>query len=347
MDSGTPLVSRNGVTRTNRRSSRTLTNTLIVPIALTAIPFFAACSDGEEAEPKTVQARIQRDLPPLIHSTMSSASFLDDNEKWAGLMESMSTIGTLSGVGGDEATEPVPAADEEEFDGDSLAEFLIANIFTSDNYEGGGVYAVPSELLCPETDGAADSDCLSQMDQIALKIRVGVATDGLDFDLLVGPDQAAPLSLELRSDRLSTVVDLDATKEAVLHIAMVTGEDAELPDTMDGIFAGSIIRNGPADVSFELAVREDLEIAGSIPGVGPVQLSMGATDPAFSLRLNGADEELTLTYDVGRTMFSIPWEALAGDSSASGTFAIGSRSEGDGLTDAAAGAADEEGLSAQ
>jgi hypothetical protein len=289
---------------------------------------------GQEASPDAVAERLRRTLPAVLDPAAASMTVVDESTALASLGQSVDAMRAtlalpeLPVFGSDVEATALPAdGDEEEEplqvpDGEETAEDLIARIFNDENHEGDGVYRLTPELLCPQDDtGAIDPECAANVEAAELRIRVELAGDGLDFTLLVGPDRVEPLVLELRSDRLTVAVDLDEAADAATHLASVVGEPIALPDVFEGQVAFSIVVHGPEDVSFEIAVREDIAVAIDTED-GRVDFSTAARDPLASLRVDAAARALTALLDVGPTAASMPWQMANSASLATGTWAI-------------------------
>ncbi len=321
--------------------SRSLLLRIPMLVGTLALSLAACDSDPGGASPAETQQGIQTHLPGLIDSTMESSGFLETNEAWNNLGASFGALDQVMAPFpgfGPAPLEPVPAAlgDEEGPSGQEIADNLVAELFNESNYEGNGTYAIPGSMVCPDVevwdeqnpDGFSyevDQACLDGLAALELRIHVETAGDGLDFDLLVGPGKANPLTIELRSDRVTLASDLAEVKLAVEHIASVApseGEAIDLPQVMEGVVALSLVQHAAQDISIELAIRQELKIEGSLPGFGDLSFSSAAAEPLAALRLNGVAQTLTASIDLHRTQISMPWSAFDEFSGATGTLAI-------------------------
>lgn len=309
------------------RSSRT---TALFPLFLAA----ACGGGGDGASPDAVAERLRTALPAVLDPAGAAIDTAAESTALAGLGDSLAAMNqslampSLPVFGSDLEPTALPAdGDEEEDafqvpDGAETAEDLIARVFNEENHEGDGVYRLPPELFCPEDEtGAPGAECAANVDAAELRVRVELAGDGLDFTLLVGPDRAEPLALELRTDRLTVAVDLDEAAEAATHLASITGEAIELPDVFEGQLAFSLVVHGPEDVSFEIAVREEIAVAIDTEG-GRVDFRTAARDPLASLRVDAAARAITALVDLGPTALSMPWQMANSASLATGTWAL-------------------------
>lgn len=303
----------------------------LVRLAAGLLPLVAACSEPE-ADPDAVSERLLAVLPGVVDPAADSLSVAGDSTALASLSDSLTAVDgalglpfTLSPTSDGDTVPTIALAEgdsEEGIDGDEVAQRLIDTIFTAENYEGDGVYRVRGADFCPvdETD-TPDPECVDQIDRAELRIKVEIAGDGLDFTLLVGPDRAAPIIVELRSNRITVVVDLDESAEAAAWIGSVTGEEIELPEVMTGQTAFSLLVDGPQQVSIEIAVREAVRIEAEIEG-GRFVYATEARDPLASISIDAALRELTALFDLGPTELSMPWQRLDAESLATGTFTL-------------------------
>ena len=286
----------------------------------------AGCGGNEEADPDAVNARLREVLPGLVEPTSQTIEFAGESTALAGLGDSMTAIDDSLGLPFSIAPIDISTTDEgavavalpEGESGEEVARSLAERLFNADNYEGDGVYRIPVDMVCPADDetGEMDPACVEQWERAELRIKVELTGDGLDFTLLIGPDRSAPLTLELRPGRISVVVDLGETADAIRFLA----PEAELPEVLEGVVAFSLVVNGPQDVSFAIAVREAVRIE-AMTADGRIAFSTDARDPLASLRIEVAARRLTALFDLGRTQLSMP-NQMSDDSLAAGTWAI-------------------------
>ncbi len=206
----------------------------------------------------------------------------------------------------------------DDYDEDIDIGALFDEILQEQNYQGDGVYRVPTALLCDD-EGVVDPDCQAEVETLALALHVTLAADGVDIALQVGDAASQPLFLELRPQRISLVVDLGEYREALVALSdsVLNDEDlSELPEVMEGQVALSLLAHSSAgagqdDVEIAYAVREAVRLESESEGVS---VSVEARDPMMSVRL-GADE-LSLLLDMGRTQLTMPAAELADEGDA-------------------------------
>lgn len=281
----------------------------------------AGCGSNA-AEPADAQARVQTLLPGLVSSTSNALAGSDGIPAVAWLDQGMVSLETafpqladmIPGTGTDGETETVftvaALADEADDAGNELAALLAQQIFSEQNYEGDGYYLLRGELLCASTGdldetGEVDAACAEEADRAEIRIHASlVDEDGIDLGLAIGPDRDEPLQLELRPARLSLVFDLAAARNAVAHLA---GDEATLPQVMEGVLALSLIVHGQDDISIEAATRTALRIEADLPDMpAPFRFSTAAKNPLLAVRAQGTTQ-MELSFDLGRTELSMPW----------------------------------------
>jgi hypothetical protein len=226
-----------------------------------AVLIGAGCGGGEEADPEAVNARLRDLLPGVVDPTSRSIEFAGESTSLAGLGDSMAAIDdsldlpfSISPIdlsSQDDGAVAVALPEGEE-SGAEVADSLAERLFTADNYEGDGVYRIPVDMVCAadDTTGEMDPECVEQWERAELRIKVELVDDGLDFTLLVGPDRAAPLALELRPARV-TVVSTSARRPT----PFASSPRGRAARRARGVAAFSLVVNGPDDVSFGIAVR--------------------------------------------------------------------------------------------
>lgn len=286
----------------------------------------AGCGGGADkgAGPAEAQQRIQATVPAMSAALTQSMERWAENQSLSSLSQSMGTLEASferlfpGFVSEDEEiiVEPLArliAAEEgegEEVDFGAQIEALAELIFTEENHEGDGIYRIRGASFC-EIDGEVDAECAAEIDELELRIRATEAGDGIDLGFRIGPDQDEPFVLELRSDRLSVVIDLADVKDVVTFLS--DGEaDAELPKVMEGVVAFSLLVLAEDEVEIQASVRERIRVETDSSGSGPaLKLETEARDPMLSVHMGR--ESLVMAVDVGRTRVTGPWAEIQGD----------------------------------
>lgn len=293
-------------------------------VAAASIGLAGCAEDNQGAGPAEARQRIQATLPNMAESLSQSMTYWSENQTLTSLSDSIGTmqasfermfpsliLDEQVAVGEPLAT-LLPAEEGEEEDIGADIEAMAEVIFTEENHEGGGIYRIRGATFCEDAEGVVDAECAAQIDDLELRIRATEAGDGLDLGLRIGPDQAEPLVLELRTDRASVVVSLADAKEAVAFLSQGSEEDVELPEVMEGTIAFSLLVPAPDAVELQVSVREEVRLEVAVPDSDEViAFSTEIRDPLYSVRMDG--ESYGMTVDVGRTRLSGPWSDIEGD----------------------------------
>lgn len=307
---------------------------LRLTLLLAGAAFATSGCGADAAPPGEAQDRIRSTVPGLIDESAAAIGFLDESVVWEDLGASMASLNQTF------AAMPFqfPFASEgatygkrfvathlpdHETPGQAFARFLAERVFTAANYEGDGVYRLRGADFCPEDfEGQPDAECVEQFDAAELRVRATLAGDGLDVTLLVGPERAEPLTIELRKQSIALVVDLAEAKAALRHLAKVTGEDLQLPSVMEGRIAVSLTVNGPKDVTLAAAIRSTVRVEAKLEDGADVKFSTAKKDPLWSVRAQAIQRRLTLDVDVGVTTLSIPWRYVGAEGTGSGQLEV-------------------------
>jgi hypothetical protein len=287
----------------------------------------AACGagdGGEPADPAAARAEIDAIVPSLTDDTSDSLDAAGAMGGVEALRASMTSMNASFELPFDlplaEDVARKLAQESDERPGAALARWLRERVFVDAAYEGDGVFRISGARVCPVEDGATapDPDCVQAIDDAELRVRATRPDGGgLDLVILVGPERSAPIELGLRAGAIDVAVDLAEAKEALLHLAAVTGEELELPSVMRGRVGVSLERRGARHVALAAGVRQAIEIAGEMEG-GPFSLSVQAREPVLAVELDLPRGAFSVDVDVGRVALAAPWRVLSPDSAATG-----------------------------
>lgn len=207
-----------------------------------------------------------------------------------------------------------------------LETFLRQRVFTEGNLETAdsrsAIFRLRGEAICTDGTYAADPGCVSTVNDLELRIHATKSGDGFDYQFLVGPTRANPVTLSLRSDSAGLAFDLGGIKTAAEHIETVTGTTIDLPAVMEGAFGLAVTRLGAAHVKIALSVLSALHVR--------VDATDGSydftTQPAEVLAFDadGTAGVLSWALGLGATTFSLPYVGNVAAASPSGftTFGI-------------------------
>ena len=282
----------------------------------------AACGGDDPAEPADAQARLRATVPAISAAAANGFTVLDQMPAMDWIDSSLATTNTsfsnlpitLPSLGGDDTVLALTQIMKAEGDESAEAEALIQLIFNENNYVGDGYYRLDAQALCENPDdGTIDSACVQEIDSAEIAFRAVLAGDGLDISLAVGPERAEPLTLRLRSNLLGLAIDLAEGKKAITHLALITGEDLELPDVMEGVFAFTMTVENEQRVVLDAAIEKAVRLEART-AEGPFAFSSAAKTPLLSLTLDGAAQEVQFALDIGRTQLTAPWSSLEAES---------------------------------
>ena len=289
-------------------------NTQQAATALGAMSSVTALSNGlaplQNAFGSTVGA-----LSPVASGTPSFLSSRSSVRSYARLSRTTSTQSALT-------------ADEAK----TIEQFLSQRVFTDANVESSDGSSVTFRLqgddVCPYNlpDGTTsllsapsavlDAGCVDDVDRHEIRVKATEpASDALNLTLLVGPERAAPLTLELRSNSLAVVASLDGVK-GVLAFEHALDATSTVPQAMTGVVDLKITFNrvlsGKVDVTFSSSVRQAVSIAAQ-DATGTTTFATAARSPWASLQVNEIDRAVAAQLDLGPTTVSVPYYvALSG-----------------------------------
>lgn len=275
---------------------------------------------GESIDHATAKQAIVANTRSVSSSLGASIAFLETSNVFAASAEAAFPGTADECLGCDEPVEPTePAELEIDFDAeleaqtDEMTQWLETHVFTDANVEsedGTSVtYLLDGATVCA-AEGAADPDCVANVDQLELRLVVeSPAAGDVDVDVLIGPDQHNPLSLQVHSDMLAVEIDFAGIKGAIEHIDSIQEIDADLPATFEGRIRGELLVEGPEKVKAALSVLSAVNVAD-----GDISISLGESSPAFSVAIDGTAKTLTAVNDLGRFIVEAPMTTYSYDS---------------------------------
>ena len=279
-----------------------------------------ACTDDPPA-PQDVRKHITDDLGHVLRETAAAA----DGGQALIPTGSMNMLEKALGQGGTSAAASLlkapadPADPDQEFDTDAIIEQLNTKIFLAANEVEPGIYKVPADIGCTQTDYDAngnpittvDPDCAANWDKMALRIRVEENGSALKFAIQLGAGHDEPLAITLSHTKLSLSVDLDEAEDAAAAIATAFGEQAPNAD-LSGKVTGTLTVLGTAHVGVDLTIDRALNIkvaeqGDSLTGPNAFRLASEASH-VLDLDLDGNAGAGSVAVDVGATTVHVPDE---------------------------------------
>ncbi|HEX8439527.1 hypothetical protein [Archangium sp.] len=298
-----------------------------VALALGAVGCQPAAPEPEQVAEAT--AKRSGDLVRNIGASMRTLSNLSALKT---LTDVASNVGGFGNVGGglqsmsitrlaEESPLPVLSAPDEATSQAQAAlveKYLRERIFTEANVEetkgSSTTFRITGEDLCSDGSSVATPECVADVDKYELRIRAtNKGDDGLDLELLLGPNRSEPFSLSFTDVRVGMIVDLGGVKDTVKYLSPET----ELPRVMVGRVELALTSTGPRDVEFKTSVLDALSVEWDTTG-GAYAFSTAKVSPLSELKVsqkNGASwarVALNLATTEVRVPYSGPKAELAG-----------------------------------
>lgn len=254
----------------------------------------------EPEEVAEVTAKRSGDLVRNIGSSMRTLSNLSALQTLTDVTSSIGGFGNLGGgLQGMSITRmaeetPVPGVPDEvtsQAQAALVEKYLRERIFIEANVEetkgSSTTFRITGEDLCSDGSAPAAPSCVASVDKYELRIRAtNKGNDGLELELLFGPDRAEPLSLSFTDVRVGMIVDLGGVKGTVNHLSPET----ELPRVMVGRVELALTSRGPQDVEFQTSILDALSVEWDT-AAGAYAFSTAKTSPLTEMKVwqkNGA-----------------------------------------------------------
>jgi hypothetical protein len=179
-------------------------------------------------------------------------------------------------------------------------------------------YKLGADVLCSESDepdaslaGAPDldEDCVDQVTRLTPRLVLTSPREGdIDVTFQLGAERHEPLALALYHDSVGLRLDLGEA----LAVARELGEDEELQSIQElsGRLELRLVENAARDYSLELNVLEKLEAVLDSDG-DHLSASLGASSPAWNVRVDGNSGTLSAGMDVAAFRLVGPLRAFA------------------------------------
>lgn len=301
---------------------QTMLNKKLIIAALGFSLTAAACGPGGEgAEPQPVtQASASQALTAnaggMAASLEANLKFLDDSQLFMSAMGEVSSSGgstcSTTIIDGEEFTDcedsggedPSIADLEIKSGADALIEQLNKVIFVEGNVEQAEslkvTYLLKGDVVCPamELEGDDLTECKDMLTKIEVRLAVTSPAQGdVRVDVLIGPDQANPVSFEVFRSSLAAELDFDGVKAAGDHIAKQLGEDApKMPTTIEGRVRVALKKSGTSGMKGELGILRAIKIDDDEQNM---HVALGVANPAVSVTVDAAAKTLISQVSMG------------------------------------------------
>jgi hypothetical protein len=277
---------------------------------LAATLLLAACGPPEgTSDHESTRQSLETNVQSLSQRTSGAAKFIEQNgvatntyAMYSSAMEgeASSDCADANNCGG--SADEEPASNDHSVVVDTtesskwVVEALLRTVFTQKNVEnktGNSItYRLRGENVCGQRNSPGYRDCVQQVDDFALRIRVtNPSADTLNFEIMVGPQRHKPVDVELSETRLSVLARLGGIKSAVEHYDSITDEPMaqDLPGTMQGHLRATLESDRPRHAHSELKIEKDIDVSGNDYGI---QLARAA-DPVFQMTADGQAETVS------------------------------------------------------
>lgn len=205
---------------------------------------------------------------------------------------------------------------------EELVELLRDRILIEANLEAetstSATYRIGADVLCEDdapdgpsgaSDDALDPDCVEEVERLEPRVVLTSPSEGdIDLTLQLGAAHHEPLTLALYHDSLGVRLDLGEA----LAVARELGqdEDVENVDALAGVLELRLVEHAARDYSLEVNVLEAIEAQIDSEGQS-LSLSLGASSPAWDVRINGNSQTLSAGIDLGALRIGGPLRAFA------------------------------------
>jgi len=240
-----------------------------------------------------------------------------------------------TGTSTDPTTEPAAAIDcSTDLDmrppAQDLVDFLMGEIFVETAIEASTdtsiTYRVQPSAVCgssttsstdpnAEPETALDPDCVDMLDTMPVRLVVTSATKGdIDVAVRLGDSKKSVATIEVYRNHLAIVTDLGQALDAYVELVRTEEPDFSFPGEIDGKIRLELAKNAPQDYSLTWSIIEPLSISMQDAGdMGePFELTLATSDPALSVRIDGAAQQLAVSSDLGALDASMPAAWLGG-----------------------------------
>jgi hypothetical protein len=194
-----------------------------------------------------------------------------------------------------------------------LETFLKTRVFTEANYESGdadsAVFLLHGSQLCTDGTYTPLPSCVTQVDDLQLRIKATKAGGGFDFDFLLGPARANPVSLGLQSGSASITFDLGGIKAAANFVADLSNKVIDLPNVMVGQIRLALTKIAENHMKLAISIPQKIQIQ-VVNAAGTYDFSTDVTATLLGVEADASvagSGVLSAIFGLGRTTFSLPY----------------------------------------
>ena len=193
---------------------------------------------------------------------------------------------------------------------DEFADFIGERIFTSDNVESSSgdtvIYLLSGDVVCHPDEFYNEEErqgCIEMVDSAEVRLRANLSGERLDLDLLLGSQQAHPLSMVFAPDEVSISTHLHNLEATLDYIADLVGDEApELPERLEGeLKFGFFIDGDIAKLAFHIDQALGLDFQDEDESFS---LDVEAIGEVLSVGIDQVAEQLVASMNLGGFSFS-------------------------------------------
>lgn len=240
-----------------------------------------------------------------------------------GMMSAMSTTPMAQAAAG----MPSLQTTEEQFDdtADDLKLWLRERVLADENLESKdmdqAVYLLHPNPTCralpragdpPDTVPQLSSSCVDDLTKLQVRVLLGADGDGVRLTVVVGPDRLELSSVIIHSNLLAIETNLPKTRVATQYIDQTLGQQSPMGgddiETLSGVVRVSLEKEGEKKVTFAIAVPSAIRVATRSNGQPGPDVSLAASNPAFSLAADGVAQTATARMNLGALDVLTNWD---------------------------------------
>lgn len=197
-----------------------------------------------------------------------------------------------------------------------LNTFLLDKVFLDqfvENEDGTTVvYLLDPSVVCD-----ADPECVTELTETPLRLRVRSAEERLYVEVLVGAEQNRAATLVIGDDIIAVEGDLSDVQRVLADLS-ANDPDAFVPETMEGVVAASLVRNAPGDYTMAWGVTQATHVRYDAGEQEPVDIRYGVSPEAMLLRINGPANQLSAALSYPTIDASAAGSLFCGETSSCG-----------------------------
>jgi hypothetical protein len=316
-------------------------------LALAPLTVAVGCQTSTPIDPSAMADRAALNAREVVHQTGGGVGFTQSKDSdlskvMSGLghangglagMAAMIPPGMMSAMGTTPMAQaaagmPTLRTTEEQFDdtADDLRTWLRERVLADSNLESKtndeAVYLLHPDPTCralpragdpPDQAPALNQRCVDDLTKLQVRVVLQADGDGVRLTLEVGPDRLELSAFIIHSNLVAIESNLPKTYNAIQFIDQTLGDASPMGGTqleaLTGVVRVSLRKDGEKKVTFAISVLQAIHVATSTGAgaLGP-DVSVGASDPTFSLAADGVAQTATATVQLGAVDVRSSWD---------------------------------------